>query len=254
MRILRLAAVLAAFAILAGGQEKKDGPPPVASLHYTGFVNDFAGVVDAGSKASIESLCLQLDRKTAAQIAVVTIPTLGGDPIEEYSNALYRAWGIGRKESKGALLLLVINDHKSRLEVGYGLEPLLPDGFDGSVLREMRPFLQGSQYGAAAMAGVRTLAQRVAEKSGAQLDYGTEPVPQRRQEARQPSWLRYMPIIFIVIFLLISMFSRRRGGGGFYGGGFGGGFGGGGGGGGDSGGFGGFGGGDSGGGGASSDW
>lgn len=237
--------------------------PPISSLHATGFVNDFAHVIDAQSKQAIESLCLQLDRKTASQISVVTIPTLGdGDRreiIEDYANQLYRAWGIGRKDSKGALLLLVINDHKSRWEIGYGLEPLLPDGFDGSVLREMRPLLQQQQYGPAALNGVRTLAQRVAEKSNVTLDLSGQPAPASR--ARRPGGgsINVFFTIAVIVILIIIFFSRGGPfifwGGGFGGGGFGGGNSGGGGdSGGGGGGFDGFGGGDSGGGGASSDW
>src|SRR6266404_6025250 len=100
-----LAATLAA--LLASAQA-----PDPKTLHATGFLNDFAGVVDNASRQTIESLCRQLDRKTASQISVVTIKTLGGDPIEDYANQLYRAWGIGRKDSKGALLLVVVQDHK----------------------------------------------------------------------------------------------------------------------------------------------
>jgi uncharacterized protein len=204
-----------------------------------------------------------LDRKTAAQISVVTVKTLGGEPIEDYANSLYRAWGIGRKESKGALLLLVVQDRKTRLEIGYGLEPLLPDGFDGSVLREMRPELSQGHWGPGLQSGVRLLAQRVAEKSGVQLDLSGQPQLQRGP-ARRSSSPSIVQIIFFILFIGIAIWNSRRyfgyggwgggfGGGGFGGGGFGGS--GGGSGGGDSGGgFGGFGGGDSGGGGASSDF
>ncbi len=242
--------------------------PPVGSLHATGFVNDFAGVIDNTSKQSIEALCAQLDRKTAAQISVVTIKTLGGEPIEDYANSLYRAWGIGRKDSKGALLLLVVQDRKQRLEIGYGLEPLLPDGFDGSVLREMRPELAQGHWGPGLQSGVRLLAQRVAEKSGIQLDLSGQPQVRQRPARRVSSGFP-LQLIFFVVFILIAIWNSLRSysrgrwggggwggfGGGSFGGGGGGGFGGGGSDGGDSGGgFGGFGGGDSGGGGASSDF
>jgi uncharacterized protein len=251
------------FAVLLSAQT---AAPPVASLHATGFVNDFAGVVDAASKQSIEALCSQLDRKTAAQISVVTIKTLGGEPVEVYANSLYRAWGIGRKESKGALLLIVVQDRKTHAEIGYGLEPLLPDGFDGSVLREMRPDLSQGHWGPGIQSGVRLLAQRVAEKSGVTLDLSGQPAVQRLPARRVSNGFPIQLILFLVfaVIAIWNSFRRRNrwGGGGWWGGGFGGGgFGGGGGGwsggggGGDSGGgFGGFGGGDSGGGGASSDF
>ncbi len=255
MRFTRvLPALLLAFTLVHAAPADA---PKIENLHATGFVNDFSSVVDPGSKQAIESLCRQLDRKTASQISVVTIPTLGGEPIEDFANKLYRAWGIGRKESKGALLLVVTQDRKTRLEIGYGLEPLLPDGFDGSVLREMRPSLATNQYGPAILSGVRLLAQRVAEKSGVQLDAPAPPDNRviTRRTRTTPFGMSWTTIIFLIIFLLVILFNR----GGPFIGGFGGGSWGGGGGGGrrnddDGGGFGGFGGGDSGGGGASSDF
>jgi uncharacterized protein len=256
MKRAPLLAIAILFAVLLSAQA-----PPVASLHATGFVNDFAGVIDAASKQSIEALCSQLDRKTASQISVVTIKTLGGEPIEDYANSLYRAWGIGRKESKGALLLIVVQDRKTRAEIGYGLEPLLPDGFDGSVLREMKPELSQGHWGPGIQSGVRLLAQRVAEKSGVQLDLSGQP-PVQRTPVRRSSGPSIIQIIFFLLFIGIAIWNSRRyfgyggwGGGGFGGGGgFSGGGGGGGGGGDSGGGFGGFGGGDSGGGGASGDF
>ncbi len=250
--------------------------PDVAKLHPQGYVNDFAHVVDAQSKQRIEQICGSLERSTGAQLAVVTVPTLGREPIEDFTNQLFRSWGVGRKANKGAMLLLAIQDRRQRLEVGYGLEPLLPDGFAGSILRTMRPELGQSQYGHALYEGTRVLALRVAEKSGAKLD---DPGPvrvSRRIDNSETStalnWpltllgllFRFGPFVVVAIILIKAL--RRRtalytGVGGWSGGGFGGY---------DSGGssggssyssdsssgsdFGGFGGGDSGGGGASSDW
>lgn len=240
-------------------------PPTVAKLRPQGYVNDFAGVLDAASKQRIERLCGSLERSTQTQLAVVTLPTLGGEPIEEFTNQLFRAWGVGRKENKGAMLLLAVQDRRQRLEVGYGLEPLLPDGYAGSILRIMRPALGQGQYGQALYAGTRTLALRVAEKSGVRLD---DPGPVRTVRS-QPTWSYYatwrarfvLLLLFgiLAIHILRSLFGRRGGPpfistwvgpryGGWSAGGFGGYDSGGGGG------FGGFGGGDSGGGGASSDW
>jgi uncharacterized protein len=76
-------------------------------------------------------------------MALVTIATLEGEPIEDVANTIFRAWGVGQKgKNEGILLLLSIGDRRSRLEVGYGLEPILPDGLAGSILREMRPALR----------------------------------------------------------------------------------------------------------------
>ena len=98
------------------------------ALKPQGYVSDFAGVIDAQSKAALEQYCATVERATGAQMALVTIRTLEREPIEDVANTLYRAWGIGQKgKNEGILLLLVIQDRRSRLEVGYGLEPILPD-------------------------------------------------------------------------------------------------------------------------------
>lgn len=236
-------------------------------LKPQGYVSDFAHVIDPTSKAQLESYCATVEQATGAQMALVTIPSLEGEPIEDVANTIYRAWGVGQKgKNEGILLLLAIGDRRNRLEVGYGLEPILPDGFAGSVLREMRPALRQERYGEALMAAGETIGTTIAKSKNVSL---TAQLPRRMRPTTGDSipW----PLIIGGIFLLIFLF--RRGGPRGYGGGGGGGFltgivlgdmmsrgswggrGSGGFGGSDSGGgFGGFGGGDSGGGGASSDW
>jgi uncharacterized protein len=205
---------------------------------------------------------------TGAQLALVTIATLEGEPVEDVANTIYRGWGVGQKgKNEGILLLLAINDRRNRLEVGYGLEPILPDGFAGSVLREMRPALRQQHYGEALMAAADTIGNTVAKAKNVSI---ATQLPRRIRP--KPTDSIPWPVIIGGIFLLVFLF--RRGGPRGYGGGGGGGFlpglilgnmmsrgswgsrGSGGFGGFDSGdgGFGGFGGGDSGGGGASSDW
>ncbi len=197
----------------------------------------------------------------------MTIPSLEGEPIEDVANTIFRAWGVGQKgKNEGILLLLAVDDRRSRMEVGYGLEPIMPDGFVGSVLREMRPALRQQQYGEAMMAAAEVIGTTIAKSKNVSL---TAQLPRRVRPTTNDSipW----PLIIGGIFLLIWL--SKRGGPRGYGGGGGGGFlpglilgsgmsrdswggrGSGGFGGSDSGGgFGGFGGGDSGGGGASSDW
>ncbi len=96
-------------------------------------------------------------------MALVTVTTLEGEPVEDVANTIFRAWGVGQKgKNEGILLLLAINDHRSRLEVGYGLEPILPDGLDGSILRQMRPSLKQGDYGDALMAAAQTIGNTIA--------------------------------------------------------------------------------------------
>ena len=233
-----------------------------------GYVSDFAHVLDAPSRARLEAYCGQVEQVTGVQMAIVTIDTLDGEPVEDVANTLYRKWGVGKKgKDEGIMLLLAIKDRRDRIEVGYGLEPILPDGFDGGVMREARPLLRQNAYGPALFAAAQEMGSRIAAAKGVTLGISLQ--PRRRVVQQRPG----IPWPFIVIGIIVLLALMRRGGGG--GGGFltgmllgnllgrgggGGGWGGGGfggydsGGGGGGGGFGGFGGGDSGGGGASSDW
>jgi uncharacterized protein len=237
------------------------------ALKPQGYVSDFAGVVDAQSKAELENYGARVEQQTGAQMALVTIQSLNGEPIEDVANTIFRSFGVGKKgKDEGILLLLSVGDRRDRLEVGYGLEPLLPDGFDGEVLRAMRPALRQTQYGEALRAAAATIGSRIAKAKGVTLDVALAQryLPQQRRQNSIP-WPLIIGGIFLVFYVMRG--GIRGGGGGFlpglllgnmlggssrggWGGGSGGGFGGH-----DSGGgFGGFGGGDSGGGGASSDW
>lgn len=254
-QLLRTCAALVSFSALAFAVDWK-------ALKPEGYVSDFARVIDPQSKAALEQYAGRVEQVTGAQMALVTLRTLEGEPIEDVANTIYRAWGVGQKgKDEGIMLLLVVGDRRSRLEVGYGLEPILPDGLDGSILREMRPALRQGQYGEAMMAAAQTIGSAIARAKNVSLD-AQLPRHARRSTGDSIPWPLLFFGVFFILWLLRS--AGRGGGGGFWtglilgnlmgrgfggGGGFGGYDSGGGGGG-----FGGFGGGDSGGGGASSDW
>ncbi len=235
-----------------------------------GYVNDFAGVLSPSARAQLEALCAEVDQKAHAQIAVVTVQSLDGKPVEDYSIALATQWGIGPKQSSsGVLILLAVQDRKYRIEVGYGLEPILPDGKVGGFMREAVPYLKEGNYDAALLLMTRRVAEVIAQDRGVTLTVATSlpqiAVSDHKQLGNGPSAIGaiLLVIFFIFIFLkLVSGGGRRGGGGGWWVGpmmggmmGGGGSFGGGGfGGGGGGGGFGGFGGGSFGGGGASGSW
>src|SRR5512136_1068609 len=106
------------------------------SLQPEGYISDFAKVIDPGTRATLEQYCSAVEEQTGVQIAVITLDTLAGEPLEDVAVDIFKKWGIGKKgQDNGLLLLLVTQDRKMRLEVGYGLEPIVPDGFAGDVLR-----------------------------------------------------------------------------------------------------------------------
>src|SRR6202795_230221 len=119
---LSLLFVLAVSAPVARAEQVKNLKPQ-------GYVNDFAGVLSAPAKEKLTALCTEVDQKTKAQIAVVTVSSLEGQAVEQFSIDLATQWGIGPKQqARGVLILLAPKDRKYRTEVGYGLEAILPDG------------------------------------------------------------------------------------------------------------------------------
>jgi uncharacterized protein len=239
------------------------------TLQPQGYVSDFAGVLADSNRAPLEAYCHAVEQSTGVQIALVTIQSLEGEPIEDVANTIARAWGVGQKgKNEGILMLLAVQDRRSRLEIGYGLEPILPDGLSGSVLRQMRPALRQGDYGDAMLAAAETLGATIAQAKHVSI---AAAAPERRYRPSASGSIPWAMILGgIGIFLWLLRAGAPRGYGGFggrgilpalilgnmmgrstWGGRGGGGFGGS-----DSGdgGFGGFGGGDFGGGGASSDW
>lgn len=189
---------------------------------YTGHVNDFANILDQQTREKLELWLTNFENMTGTQIAVVTVTSLEGRPIEEYANELYRAWGIGAKtgehKDKGALLLVAVQDRRTRLEVGYGLEGDLPDGLAGEIIRRMRPGLQQGQYADAITTGVRTLIDTLAEKWNVNI----AGIEDRRYAYRAPAqtplgggWTSLLCLLvgIVIFFLLISTLSKagRRG-------------------------------------------
>ena len=222
----------------------------------TGRVNDYASLLSSGDARQLEARLEAFEAKTGHQYALLTVPNLGGAPIEEFGIKVAEAWRLGdAKRDDGLVLIIARDDRKMRIEVGYGLEGEVPDAISSRVIREvLRPAFQRGQFSY----GIQAAFDQLIQAAGG--DGQVAPQPPRRAERQRGSGFPIGVFVIVLIFLALNMFGgggrggRRRGG--FYvlpmgGGGFGGfssgGFGGGGGG--FSGGGGGFGGG-----GASGDW
>lgn len=251
-RLLKSALLVWFLALTLHAQKPEDLPKP------KDFVSDLANVLDADSEQKLNLLIGEVQQKTGAQIAVVTVKSLEGEEASQYANELYKQWGVGpKKDDRGVLILVAPDEHRYWTEVGYGLEPILNDAKVGDFGREVVPYLKQSDYDTAITVITTRVAQTIAADAGVTLT-GAPTLPQRHQsDGRLPAFW-----IFLIILFFIMMLGRRRRRGGwlgpmiFPGGGFGGGGGrwsGGGFGGGGSG-FGGFGGGSSGGGGAGGSW
>lgn len=138
-------------------------PLLAAFPHPDGYVNDFASVLDAEQEAYLEMFLRTVERETSAEIVVATVRSLEGMTVELYANRLFADWGIGKKQQDNGVLVLVAPDHRTvRIEVGYGLEPILPDGLAGEIIRtEMIPEFRNDNYPRGIGRGLNRIAQVV---------------------------------------------------------------------------------------------
>jgi len=268
-RLLAAVLCVACLVLCVAGVTRADD---IKNIHPTGYVTDLAGILQPQTKNQLEALGTELEQKTCAQMAIVTVKSLDGNDIETYAADLYKQLGVGRKSTnEGVLLLISPNDRKYRVEVGYGSEPDITDARAGDAGRLMVPYFRRGDYSSGVTAAAWQLAKTIADAKGVTLSGAPQIQPLKKQDDDLGGigvWI-VLGIILLVILLSRSGGSgsniNRRGGGGsgwwigpMIGGGWGGGGGsrggGWGGGGGGGGGFGGFGGGMSGGGGASGSW
>ena len=219
-----------------------------------GAVNDFAGVISAQYVGPMENLAREVLEKTGTAVVVATVETVGNNDPRDYANRLYRAWGIGKKgEDKGVLIFLAVKERRVRIETGYGVEGILPDGLTGEILDTYAlPSFKNGDYGKGLADTMAAVSAVVAKAADVTLT-GAQPPPPRHVRTAKGLGIGQILLLVLaagfllgtrqgramlpwILLLMMSGGGGRRGGGGFDG--FGGG------------GFGGFGGGSSGGGGS----
>ncbi|MDD3089232.1 MAG: TPM domain-containing protein [Candidatus Omnitrophica bacterium] len=245
--------VLLAVFLAAGSLVPADNVHAVRYPSYSGYVNDYAGVISDEAKREIENLLASVERKTTSQIAVATVRTTAPETIEQYAVGLFADWGIGVKgKDNGILFLVAVEDRKVRIEVGYGLEGTVTDVYSKVIIDSLVvPAFRQGNYDLGVASGVVELVKLVSEHYGVEIDLSEEAPALadagQKEKASPVATLFFMIIFFVFIFgrwwpLFFLGASGRgsrwsSGGGGSFGGGFGG-----------------FGGGMSGGGGASGGW
>lgn len=208
------------------------------------YVVDLAGVVEDRAELRLSGLLQELEQKTTAQVIVLTVDTLDGIPIEDYSLQVAEKWKLGQKGvDNGVLVVFAIRDRKYRFEVGYGLEGLLPDSLVGSIGRQyVVPYFKKGDYTNGVASAALAVAGIIAEDRGVEITGMPRLGPGRGYEggrAGKPGIigtifsilffiaLIYMfirhPRLLLLLFLFSGMGGRRSwgGGGGFGGGGFG---------------------------------
>src|ERR1700674_2253829 len=164
----------------------------------TGYVTDLAGVLSPETKTRLESLCTEVEQKTGAQMAIVTVASLGGESVETYAVDLYKQLGIGKKkDNRGVLLLVAPIERKYRVEVGYGLEPVINDARAGDAGRTMVPFLRQGNYSAAIEAATWILAKYIADDRGVSLSAQPPPRPVHQTRGKSSS-IGFWGILFLI--------------------------------------------------------
>lgn len=135
------------------------------------YVQDYAGVISKKDRQQMLSIGQDLDNKTTAQVAVITVNSLEGQSIEDYALAVLRSWGIGNKaKNNGVLIVVAVKDRRSRIEVGYGLEGVLPDGKTGRIQDQyMLPFFKKGEYSTGITQGYQAIAGVIAKSEGVEL-------------------------------------------------------------------------------------
>ncbi|MFH1541388.1 MAG: TPM domain-containing protein [Elusimicrobiota bacterium] len=204
------------------------------------WISDETNTIDASSYQQINTIIQELEQKTGAEIAVVSVKNfVDSDSIEDFSAKLFKEWGIGKKgKDNGVLLISSIENKKLRIEVGYGLEGILPDGLCGEILdKYIVPYFKNGEYGKGMSTGVLAIASVIAKDAGIELTCGTVEIKQVGKVSKLGIFLRFLflimsiyifirhPFLFMLFLGMSGGGGRGLGGGGFSGGGgFGGGF------------------------------
>ncbi|MES1259854.1 MAG: TPM domain-containing protein, partial [Gemmatimonadota bacterium] len=196
----------------------------------TGFVTDVAHLLDAEQAAGLEARLKHLQDVTGADIAVVTLPTIGDQDPAAVALAIGRAWKVGgkadigdKRRNAGLVMLLVprTSEHKGeiRIEVGQGLEGAITDSRAGEIRDAMIEMLKRGEYGPALNVGTSVAADIIARDLGVQDSSLIRERPQPRQSGNRISTFRLVLYAIVFIIWIISIIARNRGGRGGRGGG-----------------------------------
>lgn len=180
----------------------------VRAVNYpnpTGFVTDMGNLLTSEERQSLESTLKQFKQQTGNEIAVITVPSLDGEPIEDYAVVLFQKWGIGDKEKDNGLLILVVKqDRAMRIEVGYGLEGVINDAKAGRIIREiMAPRFREEKYGEGLIAAVSTLRGEIAGDASSAL-------PPEPDNGVPKDFGQFFPFLFIFFVYIASFLARSK--------------------------------------------
>ena len=181
---------------------RRPSPPPTIGPDgipvNTGRITDHSHLLSPDDLDHLNTSIDTFETSTPAQIALLLLPTLGDVPIEDLATRTFNAWGIGHADrDDGILLLLATDDHRNRLEIGYGLEGAIPDSRAGDILREIAPYLRADDY-----PGALTLTLQRLQETLLGTDPSDFPSP-RKPPFQFASLLTWTNLIFLLLLLLI---------------------------------------------------
>lgn len=176
-----------------------------------GRINDNAGIINSGDERKLEALLRDVEAKTSSQVALLTISSLQGENLEDYSMRVAQAWQLGQKEfDNGVLLLVAFNEKKIRIEVGYGLESIITDAKSGFIIRnyivpgfKKGDFAGGITNGLLAISGLVTKEFEITDEQLAKYS--------QQQRAGKRKQIPFGLIVFLFMFVFGGL-GRRRGG------------------------------------------
>ena len=211
MTVLRSLLLALALLILPQFASAQTFPP------LSGRVVDAANLLDPAQKQQLEALSVDVEKVAQRQFVVATIPDLQGYPIEDYGYKLGRAWGIGQKEANNGIILIVApTEHKVRIEVGYGLEPIMTDALSQSIIDEqILPKFRAGDMPGGILAGAQAIAEQMkAPPETAEARVKAAAAAPQRARSSGSSSDGFVAIFWIVIilFIVLPIIARRAGG------------------------------------------
>ena len=213
-RGMKVFPVACLFALLLGPLPAGAVTPPLPA-RPPAHVVDLANVLPPEQEAKLEGLLVDLEKKTTAQMVVLTILSLDGEPLNEVSLNAAEKWGIGQKgKDNGLLFLISMHDRKYRFEVGYGLESVLPDSLLGTLGRRVLvPLFRQGRYADGILATSGEILQILGRHYGVEITGAESLQSLRQRQTNQGSGLAFfLFLLFVLLIIYSSYFNRKTGG------------------------------------------
>lgn len=176
-------------------------------------VHDLAGILSPADRGTLEAVARDVERQTTAQLAVVTVTSLDGLTVDAYAHDLFNAWGIGQKKvNNGVLFLIAPNERRMRIEVGYGLEPLVTDSIAGEIRdQQIIPRFKAQDYPGGIIAGTRRLAEVIlSDPAAARGDPNSGPLLARTASRRAFTATGFVAAVALILIILAIVVTSRR--------------------------------------------